>query len=78
VTPLYNVIGARAPIDPTTASATPQAGLQRSESPDPPPPRAYHLSFHVGGGVVADSEPDAEYHETLDKAQAMLRALEAS
>jgi len=53
-----------------------QAGLQRSESPDRPPPRAYHLSFHVGGGVVADSEPDAEYHETLDKAQAMLRALE--
>ena len=27
--------------------------------------RAY---FHVGGGIVADSEPDAEYQETLDKA----------
>ena len=28
--------------------------------------RAY---FHVGGGIVADSEPDAESQETLDKAE---------
>ena len=29
----------------------------------------------VGGGIVADSEPEAEYQETLDKARAMLQAL---
>lgn len=34
--------------------------------------RAY---FSVGGGIVADSDPAAEYHETLDKGAAMARAL---
>jgi aminodeoxychorismate synthase component I len=32
--------------------------------------------FQVGGGIVADSDPDAEYDETLAKARGMLRALE--
>ena len=31
--------------------------------------------FQVGGGVIYDSEPEAEYIETLDKAQALIRAL---
>ncbi len=35
--------------------------------------RAY---LHVGGGVVADSSPEAEYAEALDKARAPLAALE--
>ena len=35
--------------------------------------RAY---FHVGGGIVADSEPEAEYQETLDKASSWLAVLE--
>lgn len=30
-------------------------------------------SFHVGGGIVADSEPGAEYAETLAKAEGLLR-----
>ncbi len=34
-------------------------------------------SFHVGGGIVADSTPEGEYEETLVKASAMLRALDA-
>lgn len=34
--------------------------------------RAY---FHVGGGIVADSEPEAEYQETLDKASSWIAAL---
>ncbi|HKG93285.1 MAG TPA: aminodeoxychorismate synthase component I [Gemmatimonadaceae bacterium] len=34
--------------------------------------RAY---FSAGGGIVADSEPEAEYQETLDKARALIAAL---
>jgi anthranilate/para-aminobenzoate synthase component I len=32
-------------------------------------------SFHVGAGIVADSKPEKEYQETLDKAAAMIQAL---
>ena len=32
-------------------------------------------SFHVGAGIVADSNPEKEYQETLDKAAAMIQAL---
>jgi len=34
------------------------------------------LYVQVGGGIVADSDPLAEYNETLDKARAMLEAIE--
>jgi anthranilate/para-aminobenzoate synthase component I len=30
--------------------------------------------FHVGAGIVADSIPEAEWQETLDKAAGILRA----
>jgi para-aminobenzoate synthetase component 1 len=33
------------------------------------------LSFRVGGGIVADSDPQAEYEETLLKAKAFLDIL---
>ena len=33
------------------------------------------LTFHAGGGIVADSDPDAEYNETLVKAQGILNAI---
>jgi len=33
--------------------------------------------FQAGGGIVADSEPEAEYEETVDKARALIRALGA-
>ena len=36
--------------------------------------RAVH--FAAGGGITADSDPDAEYRETLDKAEGMRLALE--
>ncbi len=32
-------------------------------------------SFHVGAGIVADSNPDNEYEETLSKAAAMIEVL---
>ena len=31
--------------------------------------------IQVGGGIVADSDPEAEYQETLDKARALLEAI---
>ncbi len=33
------------------------------------------MQLPVGGGIVADSSPEAEYQETLDKAAGMVRAL---
>ena len=32
----------------------------------------------AGGGVVADSNPTAEYQETLNKAQAVLTAIQVA
>jgi anthranilate synthase component 1 len=32
--------------------------------------------IHAGAGIVADSDPEAEYQETLNKARAMLNAVE--
>jgi len=34
------------------------------------------LTFHAGGGIVNDSEPDAEYDETLAKARGIRNAIE--
>ena len=34
--------------------------------------------IQAGGGVVADSDPAAEYQESVNKAKAMLRALGAA
>ncbi len=40
--------------------------------------RKNELSFQVGAGIVADSDPEMEYQETLQKAAALIRALDAS
>ena len=32
--------------------------------------------IHAGAGIVADSDPEMEYQETLNKARAMLKAVE--
>jgi anthranilate synthase component I len=31
--------------------------------------------FQAGAGIVADSEPEAEYQESINKARAMAKAL---
>ena len=31
--------------------------------------------FQVGGGIIADSDPEKEYEETIDKARGLMRAL---
>jgi para-aminobenzoate synthetase component 1 len=36
--------------------------------------RGRRCFLHVGGGIVADSDPEAEYQETLDKARGLLEA----
>ena len=36
------------------------------------------IHMHAGGGIVADSTPDGEYVETLDKARAVLAAIDAA
>jgi anthranilate synthase component 1 len=33
------------------------------------------VDIQVGAGVVAESQPEAEYQETLNKARAMLTAV---
>ncbi len=38
--------------------------------------RGDDLTFHVGGAIVADSDPEEEYQETLDKAHGLVTALE--
>ncbi|ESR27051.1 aminodeoxychorismate synthase component I [Lutibaculum baratangense] len=40
--------------------------------------RGGKASFHAGGGITALSEPEAEYRETLDKAERIFRAFEDS
>jgi para-aminobenzoate synthetase component I len=47
------------------------AALRRDEG------RAWRASLRSGGGIVADSEPVAEYEETLTKVSALRRALGA-
>jgi hypothetical protein len=39
--------------------------------------RGGRAALHTGAGIVADSDPDAEWRETLDKAGALLDALAA-
>jgi para-aminobenzoate synthetase component 1 len=39
--------------------------------------RRDNLHFHAGAGIVADSSPEAEYDETIAKAQGFLAALGA-
>ena len=34
-----------------------------------------HVYFQAGGGIVADSDPELEYRETLDKAKALIETL---
>jgi anthranilate/para-aminobenzoate synthase component I len=34
--------------------------------------------FQAGGGIVADSDPEQEYQETVDKARALIECLVTS
>ncbi|RAM48718.1 MAG: hypothetical protein C6Y22_26170, partial [Hapalosiphonaceae cyanobacterium JJU2] len=41
----------------------------------PTTPITYIVWGQVGAGIVADSDPEREWHESLHKAQAQLQAL---
>ena len=41
----------------------------------PDPLGGWQVLVQAGAGVVADSNPEAEYQETLNKARGMLKAL---
>lgn len=51
------------------------ACFTESAAGDNDTPGRWRLDYGVGSGIVADSEPDAEYAETLTKARAFLQAL---
>jgi anthranilate synthase component 1 len=43
----------------------------------PGPVFGKHSAFvQAGAGIVADSQPENEYHETINKAKGLLRAIE--
>lgn len=39
--------------------------------------KGQRVSFQVGGGIVADSDPDEEYQETFHKAEGLFRSFES-
>ncbi len=39
-------------------------------------PDAWHVHIQAGGGIVADSDPDAEHQETVNKAAALAKAVD--
>jgi anthranilate synthase component 1 len=41
----------------------------------PDPERGWRVLVQAGAGIVADSQPEMEYQETLNKARGMLKAL---
>jgi len=41
----------------------------------PAPEGGWTVRVQAGAGIVADSQPEAEYQETLNKARALLKAL---
>ena len=41
----------------------------------PDPERGWRVQVQAGAGIVADSQPEAEYRETLNKARGLLKAL---
>jgi hypothetical protein len=49
-------------------------GIWTPAAPSAPRDQGEHPSLQVGAGFVADSDPDAEYEETLNKARALLCA----
>ena len=34
------------------------------------------INLQAGGGIVADSDPETEYQESLDKARALIQAID--
>jgi anthranilate/para-aminobenzoate synthase component I len=67
-TVVYQPVG-RAPGPFQAGRSTANGGAARSATG--------RLTFHAGAGIVADSDPDAEYDEVLAKAQGIFHAIES-
>jgi anthranilate synthase component 1 len=66
------------PSQTTSVTPTPTAsgrGAVGSAGPPWPTSPAWKVDIQVGAGIVAESKPEAEYQETLNKARAMLTAV---
>ncbi|MEM7626768.1 MAG: anthranilate synthase component I [Planctomycetota bacterium] len=70
-----------------TMVVMPRAGAERSGAPDSLPPNLPHsgsssggwtVHIQAGAGIVADSDPDAEHEETVNKAAALAKAVEVA
>jgi para-aminobenzoate synthetase component 1 len=49
--------------------------VTKSDRPEPGDQRNFKVWGQVGAGIVADSDPEREWYESLHKAQAQLAAL---
>ena len=56
--------------------ATATGGGGASEGRDGYPRREWTVHLQAGAGVVADSVPESEYEETVNKAAALARAVD--
>ncbi len=59
-----------------TMVVTPAASPGASPSDASDGPRRWNVHLQAGGGIVADSDPDAEHQETVNKAAALAKAVD--
>jgi para-aminobenzoate synthetase component 1 len=69
-------VGRRGPYTGSIGILTDDGGMGLNVAIRTPVLAGGEVRVHVGGGIVADSDPEAEYFETLAKGKAMFQALQ--
>ncbi|PNW83101.1 hypothetical protein CHLRE_06g306601v5 [Chlamydomonas reinhardtii] len=69
-------LGLRTMIIPDAAADTLYKYTSTPAAPGAPPRREWSVHIQAGAGIVADSKPEAEYEETVNKAAALGRAVD--